>query len=285
MKSYKYIFSLAIAILLSTIAIGQDLISAKELASKMKDDNVVVIDARKTKDYAKVHIKGAINVYAGSIDKNTPVKSTLKTPNEIAKILGSKGVSEKNEIIIYCNKATNAGRLYWALKYMGANNVKILDGQMKAWKAIRKPITKTPSTRKATTFNKTLHKEYLARISDVKRSINDANVVLIDARNLDEYNGTDETKLRKGHIPGAVNIPNVSLMDSKHILKSKAELQAIFTKAGVTADKTIIIYCKSSFRAGIEFLALTSVLNYPNVKVYDGAFYEWESIAGNNVVK
>jgi thiosulfate/3-mercaptopyruvate sulfurtransferase len=121
-----------------------------------------------------------------------------------------------------------------------------------------------------------MHKEFLARMSDVKKSVNDANIVLIDARDLEEYNGTKEDKLRKGHIPGAISIPKSTLVDSKSKLKSKDALAAIFNDAGATSDKT---------RAGLEFMALTSVLGYKNVKVYDGAFYEWESIAGNEVVK
>ena len=53
---------------------------------------------------------------------------------------------------------------------------------------------------------------------------------------------------------------------------------------GVTADKTIIIYCASSVRAAIEFFALHSILDYPNVKVYDGAYNEWESVESNKVI-
>ncbi len=288
MKLYKYISTLVIAFLISSLAIGQDLITAKELAKIIDNDNIVVVDTRKAKDYSKTHIKGAIHVYQGDLNVKTPVKGVLKKPSELATYLGSKGISEKNEIVLYCNKGTNAGRVYWALKYMGAENVKILDGQMKAWKAERKPITKKASTRKATTFNKTLHKEYLARMSDVKKSVNDTDIVLIDARDIEEYNGTkkdDKDNLRKGHIPGAISIPKKSLVDSKSKLKSKDALAAIFNKSGATSDKTIIIYCKSSSRAGLEFMALTSVLGYKNVKVYDGAFYEWEAIASNEVVK
>ena len=284
MKLYKYISTLIIAFLISGLAVGQDLITAKELAKKMKDDNVVVIDTRKTKDYNKTHIKGAIHLYQGELNNDKPIKGMLKKPSELATILGNKGISEKNEIILYCNKGTNAGRVYWVLKYMGAENVKVLDGQMKAWKAERKPITKKASTRKATAFNKKMHKEYLARMSDVKKSVSNPNIVLIDARDINEFDGTKEDKIRKGHIPSAVNIPKSSLVDSKSKLKSKDALAIIFKNAGVTPDKQVIIYCKTSSRAGLEFLALTSVLDYKNVKVYDGAFYEWESIAGNEVV-
>jgi thiosulfate/3-mercaptopyruvate sulfurtransferase len=66
-------------------------------------------------------------------------------------------------------------------------------------------------------------------------------------------------------------------------LKSAAELKAVFDNAGVTKDKTVIVYCKSSVRAGIIYMALTSVMGYANVKVFDGAFLEWQADASNKV--
>lgn len=286
MKLFKYSFSLIVAFLLTGMAFAQDYISVKELSKKLKDPNTVLVSARKTKDYAKVHIKGAINVYPGDLEGSGPVKSMLKKPSEIAQILGEKGISEKNEIVIYCNKGTNAGRLYWILKYMGAENVKILDGHLDAWKAGRKPITKKADKRTATTFNANIHKDYLCRMRDVKQAISTESFVVIDARSAEEYTGEKEEKdMRCGHIPNAVNIPIADLMDAKHKLKSADQLKQIFESKGVTPDKTVILYCKSSYRAGLEFMALTSILKYPNVKVYDGALMEWEAVAANEVVK
>jgi thiosulfate/3-mercaptopyruvate sulfurtransferase len=286
MKFYKYTLSLIIAFLITGTAIAQDFISVNELSKKLKDDNLVLVSARKPAEYKKSHIKGAINVYPGELENSAPVKSTLKKPTEIATILGNKGISEKSEIVIYCNKGTNAGRLYWILKYSGAENVKILDGQLGAWKKGRKPITKKPTSLSPKTFNLKLHKEYACRMRDVKKAIATDNMVLIDARAVEEFNGTKHDEgMRGGHIPTAINIPNTDLMDNKFKLKSKEELQKLFASKGVTPDKTVILCCKSSYRAGIEFAVLTSVLNYPNVKVYDGAMFEWEAIAANEVVK
>ena len=53
--------------------------------------------------------------------------------------------------------------------------------------------------------------------------------------------------------------------------------------ACVTSDKEVILYCASSVRAGIVFMALKDILGYPNVTVYDGAYYEWESDTTNPI--
>ncbi len=254
---------------------AQDIISVKEFLKIKSDPNVVLVSARKPADYKKVHIAGAININHKDLYKATP-KSTLKSSAEIAKILGEKGISNNNTIVIYDNGSGKySGRMYWILKYLGAKDVKLLDGHMKAWRMARKPVTKNPANRQATTFAVNLNKGAIASIVQVKKASNSATSIIVDVRAADEYNGTKESKLPKGHIPSAINLEFKNVMNSKAKLKSKEELQALFTAAGITKDKEVILYCESSVRAGIVYLALTSALNYPNVKVYDGAMFEW----------
>jgi len=288
MKSIKYYIStIAILFLFVGVSIAQDLISVKELSGKLKDPNVVIVSAQKPDKYAAVHIKGSVNIPPADLVNNEPIKYMNKSTAEIAKILGDKGVSESNEIILYDNGTSKySGRMYWVLKYMGAKNVKILNGELEAWKAGRKPITKTPTKLAATTFTPNVQPQYIVKMDEVMKATNGGNYVIIDARTTEEYSGTDEeTTLRRGHIPGAVNIDYKTLLDAKGKLKSKEALAEIYTAKGVTPDKTIIVYCATSVRAGIEFMALSSVLEYPNVKLYDGAFTEWQTTASNEVDK
>jgi len=288
MKSIKYYIStIAILFLFVGVSIAQDLISVKELSGKLKDPNVVIVSAQKPDKYATVHIKGSVNIPPADLVNNEPIKYMNKSTAEIAKILGDKGVSESNEIILYDNGTSKySGRMYWVLKYMGAKNVKILNGELEAWKAGRKPITKTPTKLAATTFTPNVQPQYIVKMDEVMKATNGGNYVIIDARTTEEYSGTDEeTTLRRGHIPGAVNIDYKTLLDAKGKLKSKEALAEIYTAKGVTPDKTVIVYCATSVRAGIEFMALSSVLEYPNVKLYDGAFTEWQTTASNEVDK
>jgi len=263
-----------------------DVISVKEYLKISKDKNVVLVSARKPADFKKVHIAGAINVYHNDLYNNEPVKSVLKPASELAKIMGAKGLNEKNKIVIYDNGSGKySGRLYWVLKYLGVQDVKILNGHMKAWRMARKPVTKNPTKRAACTFTAKANTAILTNIASVKKALNNPKVALVDVRAAKEFNGTDESKLRKGHIPGALNLEFKQVMTSKGILKNKEELQKVFADAGITKDKEVILYCASSVRAGIVYLALTSSLNYPKVKVYEGAFYEWEKDAANTVIK
>lgn len=285
MKKFKYIFSLAISFLFIGALLSQDLISVNELAKKLTDPNVVIVSAQKADKYAATHIKGSINMPPANLTVNTPVDYLLDTPSNIAKKLGTAGISNTKEIIVYDNGTSKySGRLYWTLVYMGAENVKILNGELAAWKTGRKPITKTPTKGDPTTFTVNVKPQYLALLDEVSTATTSSSYVIIDARSPEEYNGTDESDVKKGHIPGAININYTDVLDSKGKLKSKEALKSLYEAKGVTPDKTVIIYCLSSVRASIEFFALTSILDYPKVKVYDGAFYEWVASSSNKVL-
>jgi thiosulfate/3-mercaptopyruvate sulfurtransferase len=283
MKLNKLILFGLILFFASSIS-AQDIISATELAKISKSKDVVVVCATSADGY-KVHITGSVNVPHSSLCNNEPIRTVIKPAAEMAKLLGAKGVSTDKTIVVYDEGSGKyAGRLYWMLKYLGAPNVKMLNGNMKAWKAKRKPITGTPTKAKAATFTAKADAAQLAKMADVKKAIGNSSYVIIDARTPEEYAGTadSETLDRKGHVPGAVNVNYETVMDGKGLLKSNDALKALFESKGITSDKTAIVYCETSVRAGIVYLALKG-LGYPNVKVYDGAYLEWQTTASNKV--
>jgi thiosulfate/3-mercaptopyruvate sulfurtransferase len=248
-----------------------DFATVKEVASKLSDKNSVIIDARPEKSYKKVHIRNSVNIPISELSTDEPVAGMLKSKEEIAKIFGENGVSPDKNIYIYCTKGNNAGRMYWILKMMGAQNVKLLDGNMDAWKAERKPVTRNPTMVRKASFPAEMNTESLATLDYVKTNMGTA--VLVDARSESYFNGTDTES--KGHIEGAIGIPSEMMLNESGLLKSADELKKIFESKGVTKDKEVILYCQSATRAGLLYNILTSVLEYPEVKVYDGAYFEW----------
>ena len=97
-KLFLYTFLIAVAPLF--MANAQDIIKANELAKIMKNDDVVVVSTRTAADYKKVHINGAVHINHSSLYKDGPVKNMLKSPQEIAKILGDAGISESKKIVL-----------------------------------------------------------------------------------------------------------------------------------------------------------------------------------------
>ena len=258
--------------LFNTSAISQsNLISAKETAKIMNDDNVVLVSTRKASDYTKVHIKDAVNVDVLSLCETGDIKGILKSPEEISKILGEKGINKDKKIIIYDNgKNINAGRLYWILEYLGFKDVKILDGHMKAWRAARKPVTKYPTKITAVTCTPSLNKDIIVDYNYVKANLNNPKVIIVDVQNQKEFD--------EGHIQNAKHFEHKNIIvEESGTLKSPEEIAKLLTEAGITPDKEVILYCTTSARAGIVFMAMVSILDYPNVKIYEGAYNEWKT--------
>lgn len=126
MKKISLLMILVILIPISLLR-AQDIITAQEVAKIMKNDNVILVSTRTTSDYKQVHITGAVNVNHTDLYTDGPVKNMLKSPAEIATILGANGISESKEIILYDDGTGKyAGRMYWIISYLGAKNVKIL---------------------------------------------------------------------------------------------------------------------------------------------------------------
>jgi thiosulfate/3-mercaptopyruvate sulfurtransferase len=266
MKIKNIILSFLLVTAFAGVSIAQDIISAQDAKKLLNSKDAVIVSTRKAADYAKVHIKNAVNINVSDLASTTEPVGILKTPAEIAKILGEKGIVPTKKIIIYdTGSAKGSGRLYWVLKYLGFNDIKVLDGHMKAWRTARGPVTGAATKVTAGTFTPTVNAKIFAKKAEVKAKSGSA--VIVDVR--------DDTEWATGHINGAKHLEyNNVIADGK--LKSKAELETIFNSAGITKNKEVILYCATSVRAGIVFLALTSILDYPNVKVYDGAYNEWK---------
>ena len=81
---------------------------------------------------------------------------------------------------------------------------------------------------------------------------------------------------RGGHIPGAINLDWLELIDrdNQMRLKDLTELQARLNELGITADKTVITHCQTHHRSGLSYL-LMKILGYPHIKGYHGSWGEW----------
>jgi len=285
MRTIKLFVLSFVVVFLGTqfLAAQGDVITAADLGKKLKaKENLTVISVRKPADFKKSHMKNAINIDLKKLASDTDPKGILKSPEDIAKILGQAGIDGKGLIVVYDDgKMKYAGRFYWILKYLGVENVKVLHRDLKQWQAARLPVTKTPTTVKATSFTPSVNKSIFADEAYVKA--HKASAVLLDVRPPDEFNGTSTKPESKGHIPGAKNMEYTQLLKENGALKSKTEIENIAKGVGATADKEIILYCGTSTRAGIVYLAFTTILGYKNVKVYDGAYNEW--VVNNTVEK
>ncbi|OYT17741.1 MAG: hypothetical protein B7C24_01055 [Bacteroidetes bacterium 4572_77] len=286
-KLFKSIGIIIVFLATATLGLAQgDIITAKDFSKVIKDKNTIVVSVQSKKNYGVSHIKGATHLDHKLLYKDGKPEGLLKSADDLAKIMGENGISNTNTIILYDGaKDKYAARVYWILKYLGAENVKILEKDMKAWRSARVPLTKAPAKAKATTFTPKVNDAVIVDMAWMKSHLNDANVVIVDVRKTDEFTGKSAKPVSPGHITGAKNLNWETLVNAQGVLKDEASLASLFKSAGITSDKTIVFYCATSVRAGLPYFVTTTILNYPNVKVYDGAMNEWASVSSNPIEK
>ncbi len=267
MKNIKSIITLFILVFSFQGLIAQAIIDVKGM---LEQSGTIIVSAQNEVDYNKVHIKGAINIDIHNLQADVPYKGKLNTTAQVATTLGANGIAQTSKIIVYDEgDMKNAGRLYWILKYMGVADVKVLDGGQKAYMAARKPITKTATNLAATTFTARVNNAIFVDKAYVKSKVGNSNTVLLDVRAASEF--------AEGACSGSVNMEYNQVIGANGLIKSKEELLALFKAKGITADKEIIVYCATSVRAGIVYLILKDILNFSNVKVFEGAYNEWKA--------
>jgi thiosulfate/3-mercaptopyruvate sulfurtransferase len=247
-----------------------DIVSAKDAVKLVDDPNVIIISTRKAEDYAKVHIKNAINLEMKSLYVEGPIEGLLKSPDAMAKVFGEKGVDPSKTIIIYDNgKYVYATYMYWILDYLGYQNVKVLDGHMTGWRDARGPVTKTPFTKSALTVNPKLKSGIFCDFNYVKGKLNNAGTMIVDVSAPKEFEA--------GHIPGSINMENKLFFNEEtSTLNSKEAIEKLLTDHKMDKSKEIILYCASSARAGTVYLAMKG-LGYTKIKIYEGGYNEYKT--------
>lgn len=279
----KNILSVLIFALLFVVGMSAqgDIITAKQFKElKKSSDNLTIIDASKAKLYKKAHVKGSVNVPYKilNLKKDEGVVSGLmKSPEDLAKLLGEKGISNTDMIVVYDEGSQKySSRVYWVLKYIGAENVKLLHKENKSWRKARIPLTSAPTKLEPKTFEVKINDMVSADLAFIEAN---PDIIIVDARGEKEFTGTGEkkkTKYSKGHLPGAVNLFFKDVANEDKSFRSVEDLTKIATDLGFTPDKTYVVYCKTGIKAAVVYNALKNILGYPNVKIYDGAYLEWE---------
>jgi thiosulfate/3-mercaptopyruvate sulfurtransferase len=242
--------------------------------------------------YERGHIQGAVN-FKWHTDLVDPVKRDIASKENFEKLLRQAGVNNDSTIVIY-GDSNNwfAAWGAWVFDVYGVKNVKLLDGGRKKWEAEKRPLT--PIATKVAAGNikvSDANNALRARLIDVVAIANKkSDTALVDIRSPDEFTGkifapagVQETAIRAGHIPGAVNVPWGQAVAEDGTFKSPEELKKVYAAVGIDGKKPIITYCRIGERSSHTWFALSKILGY-NVRNYDGSWTEYGNSVGNPVI-
>jgi thiosulfate/3-mercaptopyruvate sulfurtransferase len=267
------------------------LVSTAWLAGHLGRPGLVVLDAswylpRQQRDprteYLAGHIPGArwFDLDAAS-RQDTELPHMLPSPDHFATRMTALGVGDESSVVVYDGSGTqmSAPRLWWMLRVFGHDQVAVLDGGMTAWRAEGRPVeVGEPAAARAAVFTPKYRAELVRGREEVERLVHGGGGAMVDARSRERFQGlVDEPRpgLRRGHIPGACNLPFTELVDpaSGRYLPVE-ELRNKLLQEGVNLDGSLVTTCGSGVTACSLALAI-QLATGREVPVYDGSWAEW----------
>ena len=259
------------------------LVEAGELVEVMNHPAIRIVDLRSSlDDYLKGHIPNAVYLHFENLRvSRNGIPAQLPEKISLEKIMGNYlGISNDMCVILYSEKSNpNATYLLWALDYLGHKKVGILNGGWERWIGEKLHQTQIFPSLSPKKFFGRIKGESLAEKKRVLGRLSARNGVIIDARSPKQYSEEEGEEIRRGHIPGAINIFWETTLegDEIKIWKKKEELEKLFNEVGITKDKEVIVYCRTGMEASHLYFTLKYILDFPNVRLYRGSWVEWSA--------
>jgi len=214
---------------------------------------------------ATEHISGSLAIsYEDFMEDQKP-----KSVEKITEILGQAGITENDSLVLYgeclpCGGGPSASAyVYWIMKSLGHEKVRVLNGYVRDWKEKGLPVSSSAIVRPAA--------KYIPQFTD--NLIADYEYVmsgqpqLVDARTVQEFGS--------GTIPGAISIPYESILDGD-MMKSPSDLETAFSI--LDKERPVVAFTNTGFKGSVVRLAL-------EIMGYDARLYSYNIWLDNQLAE
>jgi thiosulfate/3-mercaptopyruvate sulfurtransferase len=272
------------------------LVDAATLAAHLDDPDWLIVDVRHQladtaygeRLYAENHLPGAVFLHCDR-DLSGPMtgcngRHPLPGAQQLAERFGQIGIGSKTQVVVYDDaQGMIAGRLWWLLRWLGHENVALLDGGLQAWQAAGGVLTQSMPVLQPTQFVAKVC-EHCVDASHVQSFLNTSRMHLIDARSPDRYRGENETiDPVGGHIPGAINRFFRDNLQADGRFKPADVLRAEWLKVLAGMSPEVVVHqCGSGVSACHNLLAM-EIAGLSGSRLYAGSWSEWCSNTGRPV--
>ena len=267
------------------------LVSTDWVESHLGNNNIVIVEVNSHPEhsYLKGHIPSSIlwNLHK---DLEDQVKRDIPSGTDMEKLLGNSGISNDTTIILYGDgNNRSATWAFWLLRFYRHPKIKLIDGGRVKWLIEGKPTTvEAPKTKPTRYQIKPPDKSIRATLPYIVKNLSRNDLRLIDTRTIEEYlgqlassPGAPQTGISKnGRIPNSVNIQWTDCINPDGTVKPPNILSDMFSDNNALPNNEIVAYCRLGVRASYTWFVLSEILNYQNVKNYDGSWTEWGNSIG-----
>lgn len=218
------------------------------------DDTAIYLDIS---EEATEHIPGSIAIPYDEFLNGTTVRSEA----ELDALLGDAGISRDDAVIIYGECMPCGGGpapatfVYWIMRSLGHENVRVLDGTVKDWASSGRSTAADTAILPAKTYTSSVTSDFAADYDYV----NSGSAQIVDARTISEFGNSS--------IPGAINIPYESVILNDK-LRDESKLKRAF--AILNEEQPVVVYTNTGLKASVVWFALTML-------GYDAELYSYEN--------
>ena len=266
-------------------------IEPSTLMSKIDNINLKILDATfylpdsgliAEEEYKKKHIPNAIFFDINKIaDPNNSLPHMIPSKDLFSKMMQNIGLNKDDEIIIYDNSPfLSSARAWFLFRYFGHDKIFIMQGGVKNWENNGGNITNgNVVLEKGNYIASAERKELVVNLDQMILASQNKENVILDARSRKRFLGEaiePRPNLPSGHIPNSQSLPSSDLINKDGYLKSKDEINQIFSNIKVNTNDKIIATCGSGVSACVISIALFC-LGKKDIPIYDGSWTEWAS--------
>jgi len=229
--------------------------------------------------YSESHIPGAAFAHLDrdlSAPKNGKNgRHPLPDPARFIAWLGAQGLKASDTVVCYDGgPGSMAARLWWMLRWVGHDNVAVLDGGFARWVKEGRPVTAVAPSYPATTYPGKVRAGMAVDVAHVAARL--GKELIVDARSPARWRGEAEPiDPEAGRIPGSLNRFNSVNLTPEGVHKSPAELRKDFEAVlGGRKPEEVVHSCGSGVAACHNLLAM-EVAGFKGGKLYAGSWSEW----------
>ncbi|HJN51941.1 MAG: sulfurtransferase [Pseudomonadales bacterium] len=272
----------------------QFLVETEWLHRHLEDDDLRIIDSSLTlvpdpkttyriesglDSWRSAHIPGScyVDIQEELSQQGTGLRFTFPPADLFAEVATGKGISSNSNVVIYAtNSFMWATRLWYMFRAFGMQRVAVLNGGLAKWSSEGRQVSSAESPHARGKFTATFNPARLSTKEQILGIMDDDDVCVLNSLSREQHRGEGPHYGRPGRIKGSANVPARELMEPETgVVKSAAELRALFDDVGALDARQVVTYCGGGIAATATAFALALLGHEQRVSLYDASMSEW----------
>ncbi len=252
------------------------IIEPEDFVEQLDHSNLVIVDLSRIENFSRAHLPHSHHLdFRHLMCGQLPAAGKVPSEQLISRLINSLGIDDTSWVVALDDEGGGwAGRFLWTLHLVGLRNFSYLNGGLVTWVNEGFPTTSDIIKAETKSGHYTFDSSELIEAETLINLFNGTQAPQIwDARSPQEYDGTQKNAARSGHMPGAINLDWLELMDPSRNLRLKHNIKDLVEAHGLSLDKKTVTHCQSHHRSGLTWLVGKN-LNM-DIIGYHGSWSEW----------